>query len=487
MGFFAEYFGERKFLNLADERMENNRSISRPKTTDNKSQLDRATKDTIRNLYNGDWFTFSTVNISASLFSKPKTKIVSSDQNGWQKFFDTMRDYGTNTSLKRLRKELKKDTLSYGASYIEYVYDITGEVILDLKRVEASKIEHAKNKTGNFLLDEKGSSIGYVLHLGFNSDLRSKGDPVPTIYQEVIDIQNGDIFLDSERIAEFPLHKLGNDTEAIGIVEPAITQTNRRMNLETAQVNALWIRDSAPIFMEVGDERHEPNPQMMEDAIDMVSNLRSSHAVAIPFYNKFGTVDAKVDGAAMNIMNYLMAGQAGAGSVPLPFVTGAGEATNRSTLKTQRELFELSMQDYVDCFDEDWNNQVMKKIEKVNGLPEGKLISEDIRLESNDETAKRLKIYVEIGNILGTPVLSPEEVRQEIIRIEGINEDESYEKFVKEKEKERKEFASNQGGVLVEGHSRGQRVDAKVNSSKDDEIQDKKDEGADDDKQTTNK
>ena len=109
MVFFSEYFGDRKYLNLADERKEIRRSISRPKTVDNKSQLNRATKESIRTLYHNDWFTFSTVNITTTLFSKPKIKIVSKDEEPWNKFFNEMRDYGSNTSLKRLRKELKRD------------------------------------------------------------------------------------------------------------------------------------------------------------------------------------------------------------------------------------------------------------------------------------------------------------------------------------------------------------------------------------------
>lgn len=423
MGFLGAYFGNR-YLNLADTE-ETRLRVSRPMSVDNKSQLHRATKDVMRNLYHTDWFTFSQVNVTTSLLSRPKIDIISENKESWVKFFDNMRLYGSNTSLKRLREEVKRDSVSYGAGYIEYVWDVEGKEILDLKRVDASKIEHAKDNRKNFLiLDEKGDSIGYVLHLGPNADLRSKGDPVPAKYDGIIDMQIGDIFIKPERIAEFPLYKLGNDTESLGIIEPAILQTERRKNLETSQVNSLWTNGSGIPYIKVGNDTHEPNPQMMEDALDMAANIRTSEAVAIPHYNEFGTIDAKLDSLSVEIMNGLLAASAGAGNIPLPFITGSGDATNRATLKTQREMFELKIQEKIDSFDEDWNNQVMRKLEKVNKYSKGVIASEEIRLESKDETAKRFKTYYDMR------ALAPEEVREYVLATETIQRDDAaYKKF----------------------------------------------------------
>lgn len=424
MGFLEQYFGPSRYLNLADEGIQKP-IASRPVTVDNNSELDRVAKDTIRNLYHSDWFTFSQVNVTSSLLSRPKLDIISESKDLWLAFFDNMRLYGSNTSLKRLREEVKRDSVAYGAGYLEYIWDVEGKEILDLKRVDASKIEHAKAKSKNHLiLDEKGDSIGYVLHLGPNADLRSKGDPIPKLYVDIVNLQVGDIFIKRDRIAEFPLYKLGNDTEALGIVEPAILQTERRRNLETSQVNSLWTNGSGVPYIKVGNDTHEPNPQMMEDALDMAANIRTSQAVAIPHYNEFGTIDAKLDTLSIKIMDGLLAASAGAGNVPLPFITGAGEATNRATLKTQREMFELKIQEKIDAFDEDWNNQVMRKIEEVNGYPKGLVLSEEIRLESKDETAKRLKIYYDMR------ALAPEEIREYVLATESIQrDDESYKKF----------------------------------------------------------
>ena len=430
MGFFGEYFGNR-YLNLVDT-TEKVKQVSRPLSVDNTSQLKRATKEIIRELYHSDWFTFSQVNIVTSLFSRPRIEIVSEDKESWDKFFDNMRNYGSNTSLKRLRSEIKRDSISYGTGYIEYIYDLEGEEILDLKKIDASKIAKAKIKgKDNLILDSKGDSIGYILRLGTSADLRSKGDTIPKEYEGSMDIKPGDIFLKPHRIAEFPLYTLGNDAEALGIIEPAIIQTQRRRNLETTQVNALWINGSGLPYIKVGNDTHEPNPQMMEDALDMAANIRTSEAIAIPHYNEFGTINAKMDSISTDIYNNLMAATAGAGNVPLPFITGAGETTNRSTLLTQREMFELSIQEKIDRFDQDWNNQIMVKISQVNKIAEGQIVSEEIRLESKDEVVDRLKIIFDMG------ALSPKEIREYILATESIQRDDaSYDKYIKDKAKQ---------------------------------------------------
>ena len=432
MGFFDEYFGQR-YLNLADDKEV--KQVSRPHSVDNTTQLKRSTKETIRTLYHKDWFTFSQVNIVTSLFSRPKIDIISEDKVSWTKFFENMRNYGSNTSLNRLRSELKRDAVAFGTAYIEYIFDVDGTEILDLKKIDASKIAKAKIKgKDNLILDASGDSIGYILRLGISADLRSKGDQVPIKYIDVIDKKAGDIFLLPERIAEFPLYVLGNDAEALGIIEPSIVQTKRRMDLETTQVNALWINGSGLPYIKVGNDTHEPNSQMMEDALDMAANIRTSQAIAIPHYNEFGTINAKMDSISTDIMNNLMAATAGAGNVPLPFITGAGEATNRSTLLTQREIFELSIQEKIDRFDQDWNNQIMVKISEVNKISIGKIISEEIRLESKDEVVKRLKIIFDMG------ALSPKEIREYILATESVQrDDDSYEEYIKSNQEKAKE------------------------------------------------
>ena len=435
MAIFADYFGEPQYLTLAEREA---RIAQRPKSVDNNSMARAVDKVKIKNLYEGDWFTFASVNVVSNLFSKPKFSVVSDTEAGiniWNDFFAEMRNYGNNTSLKRLRAEIKKDAVAYGAGYLEFIPSEDGSEILDLKRVDSSKLNKAKDNAGNLILDALGNSIGYVISLGANADLRSKGDTVPNPYQESIKLSTGDIFILPSRIAEFPLYRLGNGIESIGLVEPAIQQTERRRKVEDAQVNAIWIRGTAPLFALVGDPTHEPNPQMLSDAADSLEEMKYSSVAAFPYFQEPKALDAKIDDISTKIMDYLMAAEAGAANVPVPFVTGAGEATNRSTLKSQREMLEVNIQEKIDNFDEDWNLLVMERISKFNKFPEATIVSEELRLESKDETAKRLKLYADIGDKLGTPVMSASEFRIAIKSNENIEMDDlEYDKFVKEKE-----------------------------------------------------
>jgi len=437
MGMFAEYFGERQYLTLSEGKKET-RKPSRPKSVDNNSKSRKNIKETISELYSSDWFTFASVNVVSNLYSKPKFNIVCESEGGeevWKDFFEGMRKYGNNTSLKRLRADIKKDGVRYGAGYLEFIPSEDGEKILDLKRVDAAKLNRAKTATGKLILDDNGNSIGYVMSLGSNSDLRSKGDIIPERYRDIIHMINGDIFIAPSRIVEFPLYKDGNGIDVIGMVEPSIQQTNRRRNIEEAQVNAIWIRGTAPLFAVVGDPSHEPNPQMLSDAADSLEEMKNSSVAAFPYYQEPKTLDAKIDDISTKIMDYLMAAEAGASNVPVPFVTGAGEATNRSTLKSQREMLEVNMQEKIDNFDEDWNLLVMKRIAEFNDFPYAELVSEELRLESKDETAKRLKIYADIGKSIGTPILSAMEFRNAVKMNENIEMDETeYKEYISKKE-----------------------------------------------------
>lgn len=442
MGILDEYTDTSRFMNLASAKeieIKRGKDYTRPKTVDTQTYLNRYSKEVIRDLMLHDWFTFSTVNVCASTYARPKFTILSKNAKSikeWNTFFDEMSKYGTNTSLRRLRSELKRDAVSFGSGFLEYVYDTTGQYILDLKRVDASIIEHARDKKGKLILDSFGMSIGYILHLGLDKDPLSKGDEIPFIYKDIIHMLNGDIFLKPERIAEFPLYKLGNDTEAIGLVEPAIVQAQRRMKLETAEVNALWIRGTSPLFTYVGDPTHEPTPQMMEDAVDAITELRHSQAMAFPYYNRVDSVKVEMDGSMKDVMNSLMFGQAGAAGTPMPFVTSQGEATNRSTLATQKEMFESNIQSFIDNFDEDWNNQVMKKVALVNGFQDAIIISERLSLGDKLEFSQRISSYLLNG------LMSKKEARETLFKHEEFERDDSsYEQELKEKKE--KEIQDN--------------------------------------------
>lgn len=452
MSFLAEYFSKGRYLNLAEEQ---NRQVSRPKSVDSNSSTDKNKKETIKELLETDWFTFATKNICTTMFSKGKLELVSENKEQWEKFFSDMRLYGDNVSIRRLREDIKGDMVSYGSGYLEFVFDALSPVVLDLKRIDASKLNNAKDREGKLLLDDKGKSIGYVLSLGPNADLRSKGDPVPEGYNNLIRINTGDIFLDPFRIAEFKLYSRPNGIESIGLIEPSIIQTKRRMDLETAQVNAIWIRGTAPLFALVGDPTHEPNPQMMADALDSLMDMKHSNASAFPYYMKPEALNTKVDDMVGNIYNNLLAASASTAGIPLPFVTGQGEATNRATLGTQREMFEDNIQDKIKNFDEDWNLLVMDKIAQINGYAQGKILTGNIRLESRDEFAKRIKTYYDMN------AFSPKEIRMNIKNNDDLFfDDEEYEKYIKEQEKEKKEIEDKNSKDKVNINSN------KVNNSK---------------------
>jgi hypothetical protein len=426
MGFLYDYFGDRKYLNLAEEQT---KGQVRPKTVDSTSSTKMTTKDKIKDLLENDWFTFATKNLCTTMFSKVDTEIISDDKEKYEKFFNQMRFYGNNTSERRLKAYIKGDMIAYGSGFVEYIFDEEGKELVDLKIVDAGKMSVAKDRKGQLILDKFGNSIGYVLSLGPNADLRSKGDPIPEDYAESIHLQYGDIFLLPYRIAEFKLYTRPNGIESIGLIEPSIQQTNRRRDMETAQVNAIWIRGTAPIFASVGDPTHEPNTQMLTDALDSLVEMKHSNVSAFPYYMEPKTLDTSVDDMASKINETLLSSAASSAGIPLPFITGQGEATNRATLKTQREMFEDNIQDKIKNFDEDWKLLILDKLVQYNGFAPAEVKSSNIRLEGKDEFAKRLKLYYDMS------AMTPKEIRMNIKNSDDLElDDEDFEENMKKRE-----------------------------------------------------
>ena len=126
--------------------------------------------------------------------------------------------------------------------------------------------------------------------------------------------------------------------------------------------------------------------------------------MAFPFYNKVESIKVEMDSSMKDVMNSLMFGQAGAVGAPMPFVTSQGEATNRSTLATQKENFELNIQSYIDNFDEDWNNQIMNKVADINGFEPAQIVSERISLGDKLEFSQRISTYLLNGLMSNTNI-----------------------------------------------------------------------------------
>ena len=88
MSFLAEYFGEKRYINFSEEVK---KKSPRPKSVDSSSSSSKEIKKTISELIESDWFTFATMNLCSTMFSKPNYEIVSEGKEKWDTFLIYMR------------------------------------------------------------------------------------------------------------------------------------------------------------------------------------------------------------------------------------------------------------------------------------------------------------------------------------------------------------------------------------------------------------
>lgn len=395
--------------------------------------INRVPKDILLYYYMKDPLTFNSVNHCTTITMQPGFELTGNTRE-YDYFFARMRLVGDNTSLRRLILGLVADRIAYGASFAEYILDESQKEIIDLRRVNATKIDYARDNKGNLIIDEYGKPMGFVMDFGFGYDTNNKGDSIPReAIKQGIKIRSGQVFIRPERIAIFPLYKLPNNFDYIGIIEPAADAIRWRRKIQEAQVNAINIKATSPYVMTVGDIQHEPTSQMMDDADRILMNIDESKAISLPYTMKLGTVESKSLDIVEETIKSLMFDQASASAIPLPLLTGAGEATNRSTLSTQREMYESNLQAHIDNFVEDWNMQVMLKLKEVNGYKGNCFLSwHDVRMESRDEKNKRLMEAID------HKVFAPQEVREYLKNREKVPLDEgAYKEFISSQKQEK--------------------------------------------------
>jgi len=115
------------------------------------------------------------------------------------------------------------------------------------------------------------------------------------------------------------------------------------LNLLKAGAESSSRRGFSPIIARVGTENVHPTPQMVANVLEKLKSLDYSKYMAIPNYVELVSLDVKTIETYEGFLKYLTAMQSAALGIPVPFVTGLGEETNRSTLGTQLEVLKISL------------------------------------------------------------------------------------------------------------------------------------------------
>ncbi len=341
-----------------------------PKTASvGKLDQERVSKSELEYAYRADSFIFNAVNVAVQMIMSAEYEIVAkkaSVRKFFENFFENISKVGADTTEIEILTRIYQDGYIYGGSWNELVWNVGDTKPVDLKTLDPKEMDFARNGNGNIVLDSNEKPVGYVQSVPFGIEIEGLGDPVP----QDVTLGSNKIFIQAKRIAYIPLYTFGSGFEGIGKVEAGYKATVWKLNLLKAGAESASRRGFSPIIAKVGTENVHPTPQMVSSVLEKLKTLDYSKYMAIPNYVELTTLDVKSIETYEGFLKYLTAMQSASLGVPVPFVTGLGEETNRATLGTQLQIFELSLNSIADRISRSIEKYIFKPIADAEGFDE---------------------------------------------------------------------------------------------------------------------
>ena len=332
-------------------------------------ERERIPKVELERSYKTDAFIFNAVNVAVQLIMSADHPIEAKDKkvrDFFNNFVENISKVGANMTWWEWLNRVFQDSYIYGAPWSELVWNQTDSNIVDLKILNPREMDFARDSKNQIMLDGNEKPVGYTQKLPYGYETKDKGDSAP----EEVQLANNQIFLLPKRIAHMPLYTIGSGFIGMGRVEPAYKATVWKLNLLKAGANSSSKRGFSPIIAKVGNENIHPTPQMIQNVLDNVKKLDYSKYMALPWYVELTTLDIKSIETYEGFLKYLTAMQSAALGVPIPFVTGLGEETNRATLATQLKVFEVILNSIAKMVSKSIEKYVFKPICEAEGFKE---------------------------------------------------------------------------------------------------------------------
>ena len=360
--FIETLMGRTETMDIQSQYLLASTPIKKGKEVDSKTATigkkeDRVSKEELEYAYRTDSFIFNAVNVAVQIIMSAEHKITAKKvkvRKFFENFVDNISVVGADSTWNEVLTRIFQDSYIYGGPYDELVWNAGDDKIVDIKILDPKNMDFARDGNGNVVLNENEKPVGYTQTVPYevNSDTEELGDPVP----ENVSIDGNKIFIQAKRIAYLPLYTSGAGFEGMGKIEPAYKATIWKLNLLKAGAESASRRGFSPVIAKVGTENIHPTPQMVANVLEKLKTLDYSKYMAIPNYVELTTLDVKSIETYEDFLKYLTAMQSAALGMPVPFVTGLGEETNRSTLGTQLEVLKLSLNSMAE--------NVCRKIEK---------------------------------------------------------------------------------------------------------------------------
>jgi hypothetical protein len=337
-----------------------------------------------------------------------------------QKYFDdfveNLGNSGGGLSWEFLLGRLFTDEMVYGRAWIENIYNVMQNRIVDWDLIDSKSMDYAKDHQLRIVLDMQQKPVGYTQTLPYGQF--SFMEMPKQIIPPKVRLMPNQIFIEPKRIAQVKLFTFGDSFYGMGLIEPIYLNSIRKQNVEEALANAIWRHGFPIVWAALGDLQHEPTPQQVQTMLDKLKNLTFKKEIATPYYYNLQILESKKPTKLQEHLSYFVDAQVAGLGIPKPYVMGSGEATNRATLSNMSDIFQLSLRDIIQSTCDAVRRYMFKPVCEFEGFSEVPTLDFDmVGIDEIDRKSKRITDYIKAG------ILTPDDkISDYIKKVEDLDD-----------------------------------------------------------------
>lgn len=340
----------------------------------------------------------------------------------FEDFLDDVGRVGTQEDFNSMLEAIFRYQMIYGEHYVELVEAEEDGSIVDLKTVDPKRVDYAKDHTNRISLDRFDTPTGYVQELPFGYR-RDKVDQIYEVPDEVNLNNHLQIFFPRDRVAHFKLYTYGEGFYPVGLIEPSFMAAERRAQLEEDFANKAHNSLFPLRYAKVGDERHEPTPDQVDEVLTGLRNSNSRSEAAFPYHVELDVLEPENPTSMIQFFDHFDEEVVKSLGIPKSIAQGEATRVNRASLQSQIRVWEVSMMDIIQRTTNSIERQIFEPIAEEEGLdevPEFKFtfevdprhqIERATRIRADPSSTQATEHGGDMGGP-GYPTVTPQNIRQ---------------------------------------------------------------------------
>jgi len=379
------------------------------KTTKTKdTYIKRISRYELELAYMSDPVVFNGINKITQMIMSGEYKIEAKNKSV-EKYFNefvlTLGLRGSGTSWDELLESIYKNTLTYGCSFVENIFNKRKNRVVDWDIIDAKKIDYAKDSCNNIVVDKNNNVIGYFQLLNYSSasisgaiKVNNDVDTVlPPTVQRPMNYPDS-IYLPKDQVAQIKFSNIGDGFYPIGLVEPIYKTTVQKMNIQESYASSVYRYANPILKAKLGDLSHQPTPNLLTSTLNTLKNLSSRNEIAVPYYYDIDYLQPKTIEKIRENLDYFIEQQVAGLGVTYTIATGGSDSANTASLGNQSNILSLTLKQIIKSVVSYIEKEMFAVVSKYEGFDEvPKLIwNIDTGDELNDKASRVMK-YAQAG------------------------------------------------------------------------------------------